>query len=75
MANLAEVVGAVVEQYLSCFVVLGYDDDGNHIQVTSMRTPKDAAAIATILQYAADNINCMSEDGEEFVINEEEENE
>ena len=58
MPNVAEILGARLEEWLSCFVLLGFDDHGNHVEITHMPTPKDAAAIASMIQYAADNIEC-----------------
>ena len=43
-------VAAKIYEHLNCFILIGYTDGGDPVQITSARTPRDYDALSTALQ-------------------------
>ncbi|MAF35903.1 hypothetical protein CL622_02175 [archaeon] len=45
-----QAVNSFIEEYLSCFVLLGYTYDGFPVTVVNAKSPKDSDSLGTMLQ-------------------------
>ena len=43
-------VNSFIEEYLSCFVLLGYTYDGNPVTVVNAKSPKDSDSLGAMIQ-------------------------
>lgn len=48
--NTVNIINSKLYEHLSCFIVIGYTEDGAPVNITSAQTPKDYDALSTCLQ-------------------------
>lgn len=44
------VINSFIEEHLSCFVLIGYNEAGDPISIVNAKTPKDSDSLGTLLQ-------------------------
>jgi hypothetical protein len=62
--NLESLIG-VVEEFLNCFIVLGYTFDGTPIQYICAHTQQEADSLATLVNKFFQNASLPDEDTDE----------
>jgi hypothetical protein len=62
--NLESLIG-IIEEFLNCFIVLGYTFDGTPIQYICAHTQQEADSLATLLNKFFQNASMPDEDIDE----------
>lgn len=62
--NLESLIG-VIEEFLNCFIVLGYTFDGTPIQYICAHTQQEADSLATLVNKFFQNASASDEDIDE----------
>ena len=58
--DLAKRLGAIISEYLDCYILLGYDFQGRHLDIKSSRTPLQSEALNSfLLKYFAAEVNSI----------------
>ena len=56
--DLAKRLCAIISEYLDCYILLGYDFQGRHLDIKSSRTPQQVEALNSfLLKYFASEMN------------------
>jgi len=56
--DLAKRLCAIISEYLDCYILLGYDFQGRHLDIKSSRTPQQGEALNSfLLKYFASEMN------------------
>jgi hypothetical protein len=56
--DLAKRLCAIISEYLDCYILLGYDFQGRHVDIKSARTPQQTEALNSfLLKYFASEMN------------------
>ena len=56
--DLARRLSAIISEYLDCYILLGYDFQGRHLDIKSSRTPQQVEALNSfLLKYFASEMN------------------
>ena len=56
--DLAKRLRAIISEYLDCYILLGYDFQGRHLDIKSSRTPQQVEALNSfLLKYFASEMN------------------
>jgi hypothetical protein len=62
--NLESLIG-VIEEFLNCFIVLGYTFDGTPVQYICAHTQQEADSLATLVNKFFQNASASDEDIDE----------
>jgi len=56
--DLAKRLSAIISEYLDCYILLGYDFHGRHLDIKSCATPQQGEALNSfLLKYFASEMN------------------
>jgi len=56
--DLAKRLCAIISEYLDCYILLGYDFQGRHLDIKSSKTPQQVEALNSfLLKYFASEMN------------------
>ena len=58
--DLAYRISSIISEYLDCYILLGYDFNGRHLDIKAANTPQQAEALNSfLLKYFASETHSM----------------